>query len=574
MKTRQLARDALLWAAGVSLFAVGCVDSSAPLDDVRSTPSAEDATPLFVASPALPNLDDVMAAASESASRTAGSLAAAAPLELVGVGRVAGNATDGLVLTPATLEDGTPHNQLGAFGSSIGYTGCGTKYLAAPDRGPADGTTSYLDRFYLFDIAVQPGAATPVTVALASARLLSNGEGNSFVGLSSAFDATNSGASLRLDPEGIRPSGRGTFFASDEYGPFLYEFNARGRRVRSFNIPAKFRVDHPGATVEAELPPANVKGRQPNRGMEGLAITPVGDKLYGMMQNALIQDGALDAANKRIGMNNRILEVDVARRTTRELVYPLESAKNGVNELAAVNDHQFLVLERDGNAGTAAVFKKIFLIDINGATDVSSIDALPTTGLPAGVVAVQKTLFLDLLSPEFALAGETFPEKIEGITFGPDLADGRRLLLVTSDNDLAPAADSLIYAFAIDPALLPGFRRPVIAPAIDIRPGSPLNVIVPRTQAEVPVAVLSNGLFDAALVDASSVTLAGASPSTRFGVPLCSHDDVNHDGLDDLVCQIPTRRMRINGSTRSAILQARTKSGSPVVGQDAIIVLD
>ena len=62
-------------------------------------------------------------------------------------------------------------------------------------------------------------------------------------------------------------------------------------------------------------------------------------------------------------------------------------------------------------------------------------------------------------------------EKIEGVTFGPDLADGRRLLLVTSDNDLAPAADSLIYAFAIDPALLPGFRRPVIAPGIDIRPG-------------------------------------------------------------------------------------------------------
>ena len=573
MHTRQHARIGLCWAASVSLLAAGCAEPSAVVDDVSASSSAEDATSLFVTSE-LPNLDAAMAAASESASRSAVAVAPAVALELVGIGRVAGNATDGLVLTPATLEDGTPHNQLGAFGSSIGYTGCGTKYLAAPDRGPADGTTSYLDRFYLFDIVVQPGAATPVTVALASARLLSNGEGNGFVGLASAFDATSSTASLRLDPEGIRPSGRGTFYASDEYGPFLYEFNARGRRVRSLSIPAKFLIDHPGPTVETELPPTNAKGRQPNRGMEGLATTPVGDKLYGIMQNALIQDGALDAANKRIGMNNRILEVDIARRTTRELVYPLDSAKNGVNELVAVNDHQFLVVERDGNAGTAAAFKKIFLIDIAGATDVSGIDALPTTGLPAGVVAVQKALFLDLLAPEFALAGEGFPEKIEGLSFGPDLADRRRLLLVTSDNDLAATADSLIYAFAIDPALLPGFRRPVIAPGIDVRPGSSVNVIVPRAQSQVPVAILSNGLFDATLVDPSSVTLAGASPSMRFGVPLCSREDSNRDGLDDLVCQIPTRRMRINGSTRSAVLEARTKSGSPVVGQDSVVVLD
>src|SRR5688500_10113137 len=170
-----------------------------------------------------------------------------------------------------------------------------------------------------------------------------------------------------------------------------------------------------------------------------------------MMQNALIQDGGLDAANKRIGLNNRILEIDVTRRTTRELVYTLESAKHGVNEILAVNRHQFLVLERDGNAGVEAVFKKIFLVDIAAATDVSSVDALPQSGLPAGVVGVTKTLLFDMLAPEFGLAGEAFPEKMEGLTFGPDLADGRRLLLVTSDNDLASAADSMIYAFAIDP---------------------------------------------------------------------------------------------------------------------------
>jgi hypothetical protein len=573
MKTTRDSRTALGLLASVALLAAGCGGLGAPTDDAEPSLNAAEAWSSPILEGDLPTLKDAMAAASEAASAFATHAVAAAPVELVGTGRVPGNATDGLLLTPATLEDGTPHNQLGAFGSGISYIGCGTKYLAAPDRGPADGTTSYLDRYYLVDIAVQPGGATPISAHLASARLLTNGEGNNLVGLAAAYDANNSIASLRLDPEGVRVSGRGTFYASDEYGPFLYEFDARGRRLRSFAIPAKFLIDHPGATVETELPPNNVKGRQPNRGMEGLAITPFGDKLYGIMQNALIQDGGLDAAHKRIGQNNRILEIDVTRRTTRELVYTLESAKNGINEMVAVNRHQFLVLERDGNAGLEAAFKKIFLVDISGATDVSAVDSLPSTGLPAGVVAVEKSLLLDMLAPEFGLAGQAFPEKIEGMTFGPDLADGRRLLLVTSDNDLATSADSMFYAFAIDPALLPEFRRPVIAPAIDIRPGSPINVILTRSPASVPVAILSNGLFDATLVDPKSVTVAGASPRTVLGVPLCSQQDANGDGLTDLVCHIPSRRMRLGPSSRSAVLEARTLTGSPVVGQDSVWVV-
>ena len=35
-------------------------------------------------------------------------------------------------------------------------------------------------------------------------------------------------------------------------------------------------------------------GRQPHRGMEGLAISPNGTKLYGAMQSALIQDGEVN----------------------------------------------------------------------------------------------------------------------------------------------------------------------------------------------------------------------------------------------------------------------------------------
>jgi hypothetical protein len=44
----------------------------------------------------------------------------------------------------------------------------------------------------------------------------------------------------------------------------------------------------------------------------------------------------------------------------------LSGADNGVNEILATNDHEFLVIERDGGAGAAAVTKQIFRVDITG----------------------------------------------------------------------------------------------------------------------------------------------------------------------------------------------------------------
>ncbi len=48
-------------------------------------------------------------------------------------------------------------------------------------------------------------------------------------------------------------------------------------------------------------------------------------------------------------------------------------------------------------------------------------------------------------------------EKIEGLAFGPDLQDGRHLLIVTNDNDFMPAQPNRFLAFAIDSVDLPTF---------------------------------------------------------------------------------------------------------------------
>ena len=114
---------------------------------------------------------------------------------------------------------------------------------------------------------------------------------------------------------------------------------------------------------------------------------------------------------------------------------------SGVSELLALNNHEFLVDERDGKGrgdGSAAKVKQLFKIDLTGATDVSAMD-----GLTAATHAVSKTLFVDLVA-SFTAAGIStaeIPAKIEGISFGPDLQGGGETihtLWVANDNDFLP----------------------------------------------------------------------------------------------------------------------------------------
>lgn len=392
----------------------------------------------------------------------------AASVELIGTATIPGNATDlsGLTETITAAGGSIPHNQLGAFGSGLTYTGTGNLYVAVNDRGFGDGAPVpyYYDRMQVFNIGVDAATKT-VTPQLVDTRLLRDMNGQSYVGQSAAFNTVNPASTQRFDPEAVRVGRDGSIFISDEYGPYIKQFNQNGTQTASINVPSKFQIANPSADGAAELA-NNTVGRQSNRGMEGMAITPDGKTLYGMMQNPLLQDGALNASGNRTGVNDRILQVDIATGQTKEFVYQLNSgANNGVNEILAVNDHQFLALERDGRAGDNARVKQVYLIDINGATDVSAIGTTAVNGLPAngsnGFTPVQKSLFLDLLDPAYGLAGANFPEKLEGLAWGPNLPDGRHLLLVTSDNDLLANNPSWFYAFAIDPSALPGYQAQV-----------------------------------------------------------------------------------------------------------------
>ncbi len=373
---------------------------------------------------------------------------ALAQVQYLGKCEIPADAVDQSGLTES-LND-IPHNRLGSFGSAICYTGKGNRYIAVADRGPADGAVSYFCRMYAFDFVVNAGAEpqSRVTWKLISTTLLRNEQGTQLVGISSAFTGADPAKNLRFDPEGLRVSPAGdSVFISDEYGPSVCEFTLDGTRKRSFAIPQKFQVKYPASDAGIEAG-QNIVGRTPNQGFEGLALTHDGKRLIALLQSPLIQDGGKHSRFVRA------LEIDIASGATRQIVIPQDREKRSFNELLAVGPDEYLAIERDGNEGDKAKHKRIIFVSTRGCSDVSTIDKLPQDELPADVKPAQTRPFIDLLDPKFGLAGDSFPAKVEGLTLGPDLPDGRKLLLVSVDNDFRSEQPSTIWAFALDPQSL------------------------------------------------------------------------------------------------------------------------
>ncbi len=111
---------------------------------------------------------------------------------------------------------------------------------------------------------------------------------------------------------------------------------------------------------------------------------------------------------------------------------------------------------------------------------------------------------------------------------------------------------------------------------IDIKPGSYPNSINLGSHGSIPVAILSSEEFDATTVDPETVTLAGSGVAVRGkGNKFMAHeDDVNGDGLVDLVVQVETENFDPSSfQDGSAILTGTTYEGKSIEGSDEINIV-
>lgn len=274
------------------------------------------------------------------------------------------------------------------------------------------------------------------------------------------------------DSEGLVALPDGTFWVSDEYGPYITHFDATGKQIGRYS------------PFDGTLP-GELRLRDPNKGMEGLTVTPDGKTLVGIMQSALVTPDLKGKPKNVVPV--RIVTVDLATGTAHQYLYQrhLDSADTNISEITALSDHEFLVDERDGDM-SATSFKRLYKIDLTGATDVSEHSTVPGSSYDAakggllvggksieglvgkadegdaakklaaaGITPVSSQLYLDVTKLVWGIdptGGYFAHDKIEGVT----ALNGGRDLWLSNDSDYGLDGSTGDHApFGLKPKTLP-----------------------------------------------------------------------------------------------------------------------
>jgi hypothetical protein len=251
-----------------------------------------------------------------------------------------------------------------------------------------------------------------------------------------------------LDPEGLAlTKDRQLVFTSEGFtdrliDPFVRLYSLDGTMLGSLPVPQLFlpTLDHSS-------------GIRPNLAFESAGLPPNGRFLFSGTENALYQDGP--AATLAGGSPSRLMRYNLETgKLDRQWVYMTDPVAepsvpssafsvNGLDELLPLNNEFLIAMERSFSVGAAGTGNtiKLYTVALPGATDVNGIDSL--AGKLDQVRPARKTLLLDLDTLGIPL------DNVEGMTLGPVLPDGRRALVLVSDNNFATSQFTQFLLFAL-----------------------------------------------------------------------------------------------------------------------------
>ena len=193
------------------------------------------------------------------------------------------------------------------------------------------------------------------------------------------------------------------------------------------------RMSPRGVQTTGRRLPAVLGHLRPNRGMEGITTTPSNRVLVGIMQSALHNPSKQAVLNKSV---TRILVFDLATGKTKQYLYQQGGDYWKNSEIRALDEHRFLVDEHNGKT-----VKHVYLIDLNGATDVSD-PADSETGLKVNGKAIEENTWEELAAAGIKPVNKTLVSDVKkDVDFqsskfeGMWVADGGKTLWIINDDD-------------------------------------------------------------------------------------------------------------------------------------------
>ena len=174
-----------------------------------------------------------------------------------------------------------------------------------------------------------------------------------------------------LDPEGLAALQDGSFWVSDEYGPHLVHYDAKGVEIERINAFANDERNNVMVDAKPILLPTEFSKRRANRGMEALTITPDQTTLVGIMESSM------DNPDKsgRLSSLVRMVTINLVSGQIAQYLYRLDNAAHVTSGIVALNDHEFYLIEHDRKfpLQDKSAQKLIYKINNARATDIATI---------------------------------------------------------------------------------------------------------------------------------------------------------------------------------------------------------
>jgi predicted AlkP superfamily pyrophosphatase or phosphodiesterase len=149
---------------------------------------------------------------------------------------------------------------------------------------------------------------------------------------------------------------------------YFTDFSDTGAAAKAYETQDFVRSpDNPAFANLSEADKVKAANLARSRGFEGMASSPDGSKLYTLLEGAV----TTDSNQNRLFISE--FDTSTKKYTDNVYAYRLNAPNRAIGDMTAINDHEFIVIERDNGQGDAsdpavtnpARSKKLYKIDIN-----------------------------------------------------------------------------------------------------------------------------------------------------------------------------------------------------------------